>query len=136
MDRKLCLVIIYGIIFFLGINMFTDNEPVKPEKADVVETQQDILDTVEVDSKPAVIYFYTPWCQSCRKFNPYWEKAVKLNEDRFRCIKINAEESKNIPLAREFNIRSVPTVYIYDKANGKRIQVRNLLNLSEELAKY
>lgn len=145
MGRNICLIIIYGIIIFLGINIFSDSEPPnegfeKTEKVAIAKNtetkQEELSEVVEVASKPIVIYFYTSWCPSCRRFTPYWDKAVRLNDSRFRCVKIDVEEAKYANIAREFRIRAVPQVYIYDKSKSKKIAVKDLLNISDELEKY
>lgn len=145
MGRNICLIIIYGIIIFLGINIFNESEKTdenfkKTEKVTIAKTtetkQEELPEVVEVASKPIAIYFYTSWCPACRNFTPYWDKAVVLNNARFRCVKINVEEAKYAKIAHEFNIRSVPHVYIYDKAKSKKIEIKDLQHITDELEKY
>jgi thioredoxin-like negative regulator of GroEL len=83
-----------------------------------------------------LIYFYTTWCGGCKRFSPYWDVLVNKYSDKFTCIKIDVDDSKYKKLAREFNIRGIPQVYIYDRVRKKKISLRVSTYMNPEIDKY
>ena len=66
-------------------------------------------------SKPTVILFYANWCSYCRKFMPKFNAVAKDYGDKYDFVKINIEASNsNKSLSEQYNIRSLPTVYIVE----------------------
>jgi len=84
------------------------------------------------DVDPVVLFFYTDWCSGCKRFKPTYN-AIKHKVVGYRYVEINAD--KNDKLSRHFNIRRIPTVYIYDKKNNYKKEV-NINNFENELRNY
>ncbi|WP_437592519.1 thioredoxin [Sorangium sp. So ce1000] len=57
-----------------------------------------------------LIDWWAPWCGPCRVFGPVFEKASEKHAD-IVFGKINTDEQKD--LAQAFNIRSIPTLFIF-----------------------
>lgn len=64
-----------------------------------------------VDSNDIVLIdWWAPWCGPCRVFGPVFEKASEKHPD-IVFAKINTDEQQD--LAQAFNIRSIPTLFIF-----------------------
>ena len=59
---------------------------------------------------PVMVYFWAPWCGTCKPFTPLLEKTVTAAGGSILLRKINIDENKQ--LATQFRIQSVPTVYV------------------------
>ncbi|WP_437745803.1 thioredoxin [Sorangium sp. So ce1504] len=57
-----------------------------------------------------LVDWWAPWCGPCRVFGPVFEKASEKHAD-IVFGKINTDDQKD--LAQAFNIRSIPTLFIF-----------------------
>ena len=65
-----------------------------------------------IDSEiPVVVDFWGPRCAPCRAMAPGLQACAGAFEGQARFVKVNTEI--NAPLARAFNIRSVPTLAVF-----------------------
>lgn len=69
------------------------------------------------DGIPVLIDFYADWCGPCKALAPVIQEVKDEIGDQARVIKINID--KNEALAQELNVRSIPTLMIYDKGELK-----------------
>jgi len=71
--------------------------------------REDFQQTVE---KGGILFidWWAPWCGPCRAFAPVYEKVAETNPDA-TFAKINTDEEQE--LAAAFNIRSIPTLMIF-----------------------
>ena len=60
---------------------------------------------------PVVVDFWAPWCGPCRSMAPHFEKAANELGPEFRLAKLNTENEQ--ALAARYNIRSIPTIAIF-----------------------
>jgi thioredoxin 1 len=58
-----------------------------------------------------IIYFWAPWCGPCKGFAPIYEAVSEKLHGKVDFVKINVDECDLA--AREFNIRSIPTLIIH-----------------------
>jgi len=72
---------------------------------------QDLID----DGLPVLIDFYADWCGPCQALMPVIQEVKEELGDQVRIIKINID--KNEELAQQLEIRSIPTLMIYN--NGE-----------------
>ena len=63
---------------------------------------------------PIVVDFWAPWCGPCQSMAPVYESVAKKFEARARLLKVNTEVET--ALSSRFNIRSIPTLMIFCKA--------------------
>lgn len=76
--------------------------------ADVIEASQSI---------PVIVDFWSPRSEACRVLIPVLEKLVKRAGGLVKLVKIEAE--RNIPLAQQMRVQSVPTVFAFK--NGQPV---------------
>lgn len=56
---------------------------------------------------PVLVDFWAPWCAPCKSLGPILERVETAYEGRFKLVKINADDEKQ--LAQAFGIKSLPT---------------------------
>ena len=68
-------------------------------------------------SKPVLIDFYADWCGPCKMIAPIVLQIKKEYGDKIVVVKIDTE--KNQELSRKLEIRSIPTLMIFQ--NGQAV---------------
>ena len=72
-----------------------------------------------IHSHPLVfVDFYAEWCGPCKMMAPGLDNIKKKLGDKIKIVKIDVD--KNPSLAAKFNIRSIPTMHIYQNAANVR----------------
>ena len=71
------------------------------------------------NEKPTLMLFYADWCPHCTKAKPLFEELQQTNND-VNVKLVNCEEEKE--LAKQFNVRAYPTVYIVNGENKVELQ--------------
>jgi len=75
-----------------------------------IKQDQFIEKVVEVSKNtPVLVYFWAPWCETCKQLTPVLEKLVNKKNGKILLVKINVDENQEI--AGQLNIQSIPTVY-------------------------
>lgn len=67
--------------------------------------------------KPVLIDFYADWCGPCKSFAPILQTIKDEIDEKARVIKINVD--KNEALSQKLNIRSIPTIQLYQAGELK-----------------
>ena len=94
------------------------NVPPKQAAQKVAEGALPPLDSMSIKGRVTVIDFYADWCAPCRAIAPRLDAlARKYSDVELRKIDIKNWKS---PEAQQYNIRSIPAIYVFDK-KGKRI---------------
>ena len=57
---------------------------------------------------PVLVDFWAEWCQPCKSLSPILERLVAEAKGTLRLAKVDVDKNPN--LARQFNVRSIPTV--------------------------
>jgi thiol-disulfide isomerase/thioredoxin len=91
-----------------------------------------------VGGKINIVDFYSEYCPPCRRIAPYLEELDKKSEDKVVVkVDINRPDISGIdwgsPLARQFNLNSIPHFKIFDGEGNKTAEGREAFNI---LMKY
>ena len=70
---------------------------------------------IQKNQLPIVVDYWAPWCGPCKMMAPVFERVATEMEPFVRFAKVNTESEPN--LAATANIRSIPTLAIYQGGN-------------------
>ena len=66
-------------------------------------------------SLPVLVDFWASWCGPCRMLGPVLERLAEKAEGRWLLVKIDTEKFPE--LAREYGVRSIPSVKLFSDGN-------------------
>ena len=77
-------------------------------------------DVIQADT-PVLLDFWAEWCGPCKMIAPVLEQIAEDFEGRLKVVKLNIDENPQTP--PKFNIRSIPTLLLFDKGSVAAQQV-------------
>ena len=97
-----------------------------------MEKSEDIIKS----EKPVLIDFFATWCGPCQMMHPVLEELSAKVGEKARILKVDID--KNERLAAVYNVRSVPTLMIFQNGEMKwrTSGVQSAAALAQELEKY
>lgn len=75
----------------------------------IIGTSENVKSLIE-EGKTTIVDFYAEWCGPCKVLGPILDKVAAANPE-VNIIKVNVED--NSDLSSEFEIRSIPAVFIF-----------------------
>ena len=79
---------------------------------------------------PALVGFFVPWCEHCKRFKPQFralERAAAAH-DGARLLEVDCEGA-NAGLCHEYDITGYPSVLAFNPPDEQRIEYRGTLNM-------
>ena len=73
-------------------------------------TDKEIESEISSSSVPVLVEFGADWCGPCKAMHPVLDEIEKEMVGKVKVIQVDTE--KNIGLAREYKVRSIPAIFI------------------------
>ena len=68
---------------------------------------------VQNSAQPVLVDFWATWCGPCRMFGPIVDKLAEDYRGRLKVVRVDIDQ--NPGLARNFEIRAIPTALLFKK---------------------
>lgn len=94
------------------------------------------FDDIIKSEKPVLVDFFATWCGPCQMMHPILEELHQKIGEKARIITIDID--KNEELASVYNVRSVPTLMVFQNGEMKwrGVGVHQVGQLEAELEKF
>lgn len=94
------------------------------------------FDDIIKSEKPVLVDFFATWCGPCKMMHPILEELHQKVGEKVRILTVDVD--KNEQLAALYNVRSVPTLIIFQNGEVKwrEAGVHQASQLEAELEKY
>lgn len=94
------------------------------------------FDDIIKSEKPVLVDFFATWCGPCKMMHPILEELHQKVGEKARILTVDVD--KNEQLAAVYNVRSVPTLIIFQNGEVKwrEAGVHQVAQLEAELEKY
>lgn len=77
-----------------------------------LNTTQEFYELIKA-SDLAIVYFWAPWCNPCKKFAPYYEQCAQNISVPMKKIDIDNDNLSEIAI--NYGIQSIPTLIAFSK---------------------
>src|ERR1700684_3936861 len=96
------------------IALYANHRSFRVSNSKIVHTSDAAFETDVLKSeKPVLVDFWAEWCGPCKAIAPVLEEIASVYADKVRIAKLNVDD--NSATAAKFNIRSIPTLLLFQK---------------------
>lgn len=67
------------------------------------------------NGEKVIVEMWAPWCGPCRMMKPVFEKVAENNDTDVQMYTMNIDENQQA--ARQYGVRSIPTIKIFNDGN-------------------
>lgn len=88
-------------------------------------------------SKSVLVMFYAPWCGHCKALKPKYSQLAKIyeNDEDVVIARVDADNSRNKPLAAEYGVTGFPTIIFFPKGdNAKTVEYKGGRDIEDFLS--
>jgi protein disulfide-isomerase-like protein len=93
----------------MNIESFEDSDENLRESLMEKEVNNDNPDKIMSSDKPALIFFYAPWCGHCKNAKPKFEKVMEMAKGKAHMIDCDFHKE----IAQKYDIKGFPTIRYY-----------------------
>ncbi len=132
------VAIIIGVVvlLFLSLVFYTRQ---KYKNLPAIQADESILILTDknfkhqLKGKLILVDFWAEWCAPCKVMLPILNDVAANNDGSFQVAKVDIDQNKS--LAQEYNIRSIPTLVVFDdtKEVARFVGIKNKSFLIKEM---
>ena len=67
------------------------------------------------NGEKVIVEMWAPWCGPCRMMKPVFEKVAENNNTDVQMYTMNIDENQSV--ARDYGVRSIPTIKVFNNGN-------------------
>ena len=68
---------------------------------------------VKASGKLVLVDFWATWCGPCRQLSPVLDQIAEEQADMVQICKVSLDSDKNLPLAQQLGVSSIPALFLY-----------------------
>ncbi len=129
------ITVLISLLTILVFMLFENSSNAVPPKKNLLPSDYHTgvnWKDAQLKNKPIALLFYVNWCNACRKFAPIFDNYGKEYKSKYNFVIVQADKKQNYELAKQYKIRSYPSVYLIDKTKNKEIYLPFKIYFNED----